>query len=69
LRPGVFTSLIEDIGVKGVQVEELYGMDESEFSKIRSVWCGRVRWCKRLTFRLWQAGLRAGVSFQMAKIH
>mmetsp|Transcript_4966 Transcript_4966/g.7521 ORF Transcript_4966/g.7521 Transcript_4966/m.7521 type:complete len:343 (-) Transcript_4966:141-1169(-) len=35
--PGVFTELIETIGVKGVQVEELYTLEEDEFSKFKHI--------------------------------
>lgn len=34
--PGVFTSLCEEIGVKGVQFEEIYSLDADSFSKIES---------------------------------
>ncbi|EFA75836.1 peptidase C12 family protein [Heterostelium album PN500] len=36
--PGVFTELIEKIGVKDVQVEELYMLEPSEFNKIKPIY-------------------------------
>lgn len=34
----MFTALIEDIGVKGVQVEELYSLDEQQFADVSPVY-------------------------------
>ncbi|XP_055331670.1 ubiquitin carboxyl-terminal hydrolase isozyme L5-like [Paramacrobiotus metropolitanus] len=35
--PGVFTELMREFGVKGLQVEELWGLDETQFTELKPV--------------------------------
>ena len=35
--PGVFSELIKGFGVQGVQVEELWGLDKENFTKLGNV--------------------------------
>jgi len=32
--PGVFTALVRDIGVRDVQVEEIYSLDDDTFAQL-----------------------------------